>query len=129
MAISSLNLDWMPGKGYHFPQGPYVEYIGNLNQLDKEKLKEEIETLANNFIKEGISTKLMFMDKEKMKEYCRHVPEYLPKDKPSRIVLYGNFGVPCGGTHVKNLEDVKVIIIRKIKQDGLNIRVSYDIHN
>lgn len=129
MVVNHLKLDWIPGKGYHFPQGPYVEYQGNLEQLDKEKLKEQIETLANNFIKEGIETKLIFIDKEKMKEYCRYIPEYLPTDKPSRIVLYGNFGVPCGGTHVKNLADVKGLIIRKIKQNGPNIRVCYETNN
>ena len=125
MAVTSLKLGWIPGKGYHFPDGPYVEYTGNLDSINKEKLKEDIETLANRFIAQGQDTKILFMDKEDMKKVCHHVPEYLPSGKPTRVVMYGDFGVPCGGTHVSNLRDIGSISIRKIKQDGSNIRVGY----
>ncbi len=127
MAIDELKLGWIPGKAYHFPEGPYVEYSGNLENIDKEKLKTDIENLSNKFVNEAIETKPIFMDKAKMKEVCRHVPDFLPEGKPSRVVMYGKFGVPCGGTHVTNLKNIKQIIIRKIKQEKTNIRVSYDI--
>jgi len=56
------------------------------------------------------------------------VPENLPKDKPSRVVLYGDFGVPCGGTHVKQLSDIGSINVRKMKASGDSLRVSYEIN-
>ena len=28
VAVSNIGLSWQPGKGYHFPDSPYVEYIG-----------------------------------------------------------------------------------------------------
>lgn len=127
MALKSLNLNWIPGKGYHFPDGPYVEYEASLNDLDKDKLMHDIETTANKFISENIKTSFLFVPKEKMHEFCHHVPNYLPEGKPSRVVMYGNFGVPCGGTHVNNLSEIKKIIVRKISSKGLNIRVGYDI--
>lgn len=127
MAITALKLNWIPGKGYHFPQGPYIEYAGSLEGLDKEKLKTEIENLCNKFIKEASSVATIFMSKEEMKKVCHHVPEYIPTEKPSRVVMYGSFGVPCGGTHVSNLEDIKKMHIRKIKQEGPNIRVGYEV--
>jgi Ser-tRNA(Ala) deacylase AlaX len=127
MAVTSLKFGWIPGKGYHFPDGPYVEYAGSLEGIDKEKLKTNIENLCNSFIAEARETKLIFMDKEEMKKVCHHVPEYLPAGKPTRVVMYGDFGVPCGGTHVSNLRDIKKMVIRKIRQDGPNIRVSYDV--
>lgn len=127
MAVTALGYNWIPGKGYHFPDGPYVEYAGSLEGIDKEKLKIDIENLCNSFINEARDTKLVFMEKEKMKEVCHHVPDYLPEGKPARVVLYGDYGVPCGGTHVHNLRDIKHITIRKIKQNGADIRVSYDV--
>lgn len=127
MAVTALKLNWVPGKGYHFPDGPYVEYTGTLEGLDKEKLKLNIEDLCNKFIEESLKTHLIFMNKDEMKKVCHHVPDYLPAGKPSRVVMYGDFGVPCGGTHVSNLKEIKKIVIRKVKQDGSNIRVSYDV--
>ncbi len=126
-AITALKLNWFPGKGYHFPDGPYIEYTGNLEGLDKEKLKTEIEALCNTYITEGATTTLLFLDKEKMKEVCHHVPNNVPANKPSRVVMFGAYGVPCGGTHVKNLSDIKSMTIRKIKQEGAHIRVGYDV--
>lgn len=127
MAVTSLKLNWIPGKGYHFPNGPYVEYAGSLEKIDKEKLKQDIENLCNQAIKQAQSTKLIFMTKEDMHKVCHHVPDYLPVGKPSRVVMYGDYGVPCGGTHVSNLQDIKQMIIRKIKQEGPNIRIGYDV--
>jgi Ser-tRNA(Ala) deacylase AlaX len=127
MAVTALNLNWIPGKGYHFPEGPYVEYAGILDGLDKEKLKTDIENLCNKFVNENWETQFLFMDKEKMKEVCHFVPDYIPEGKPARVVMYGDFGVPCGGTHVSNLSEIKHMTIRKIKSESGNIRVAYDV--
>lgn len=127
MAVTALNLNWVPRKGYHFPKGPYVEYAGSLEGLDKEKLKNNIENLSNKFVNENRQTKLLFMNKEKMKEVCHFVPDYIPEGKPARVVMYGDFGVPCGGTHVGNLSEIKHMTIRKIKSEGNNIQIAYDV--
>lgn len=127
MALSTLKPDWIPGKGYHFPDGPYVEYHGILNAQETEKLKAEIEQRANELIQKGAEVAIRFADKKEMTKLCRFVPDYIPEGKPGRVVLFGNFGVPCGGTHVKYLSELKSMTIRKIKQDGDNVRISYDI--
>ncbi len=127
MGVLLLKLNWIPGKGYHFPDGPYVEYAGSLNGLDKEKLKVDLETAANKFVTENRPTSIRFMPKEKMHEVCHHVPDYLPEGKPARVVMYGDFGVPCGGTHVNALGEIGHLTIRKIKQEGDKIRVGYDV--
>ena len=118
MAVTALNLNWIPGKGYHFPE-PYVEYAGGLDELDKEKLKTDIDNLCNKFVEENRETKLLFMGKAKMKEVCHFVPDYIPEGKPARVVMYGDFGVPCGGTHVSSLSEIKHMTIRKIKMSPL----------
>lgn len=40
IAVKKLGIAWKPGKGYHFSDGPYVEYSGssenmNLNDIGK----------------------------------------------------------------------------------------------
>lgn len=127
MAVISLGLTWIPGKGYHFPEGPYIEYAGTLGEVDKEKLKTDIEAAANKVIAQNTAVTIRFMPKEQMHEVCHHVPEYLPEGKPARVVMYGDFGVPCGGTHVNNLGEVGKLTIRKLRQDGASIRVAYDV--
>lgn len=127
MGLKHLGITWRPGKGYHFPNGPYVEYSGSLNGVDIEKLKTDLETACNQVVQQGIETRVLFMPKEEMSSVCVFVPDYIPANKPARVVMYGDFGIPCGGTHVSNLRDIGKITIRKIKQDGENIRVSYSI--
>lgn len=127
MAVLALKLNWIPGKGYHFPEGPYIEYAGNLDGLDKEKIKADMEAQCAKLIAANTATSIRFMPKEEMHEVCHHVPDYLPEGKPARVVMYGNFGVPCGGTHVNSLGEIGAVTIRKIRQDGANIRVAYDV--
>jgi Ser-tRNA(Ala) deacylase AlaX len=128
MAVQQLGINWLPGKGHHFPNGSYVEYSGSLEGLDKEAIKSNLEILCNQFIQEGQQTNVMFTNRENLNSLCHFIPDYVPHDKPIRIVLFGNnFAIPCGGTHVKNISEIKNMVIRKIKLEKGNIRVSYDI--
>lgn len=127
MALKDLGFYWKPVKGFHFPEGSYVEYIASLDGLDAENLRSKIEERANEIIESVIEVKILFMEKEKMHEVCDFVPDYLPSGKPARVVLYGNFGIPCGGTHVSNLKEIGRLIIKKIKSEKGNIRVSYAV--
>lgn len=127
MAIHLLGYGWIPGKGFHYPEGPYVEYTANIDESKKDEIKKAIEGKCNEIIKEGAETTLRFMEKSQMHEVCHFVPDYLPEGKPMRVVMYGDFGVPCGGTHVANLSDIKSMTIRKLKQRGEMLRVAYDV--
>ncbi|MEJ0072953.1 MAG: alanine--tRNA ligase-related protein [Candidatus Saccharibacteria bacterium] len=127
MAVNELGYDWVPGKGYHFPDGPYVEYQGDLGDEDKAEIVEKLNQKIAEILSRGIETEIRFMPKEEMSRYCRHVPDYLPAGKPSRIVLYGDFGVPCGGTHVAKLQDIGLLRVRKIKGQTGTLRVSYEV--
>lgn len=128
MAVHNLGLKWMPGKGYHFPDGPYIEYIGEIaEEVNREELAKKIEEIANSFIDQSIETSIQFMPKSEMHTVCEHVPDYLPENKPARVVLYGKFGVPCGGTHVANLKNIEHLTIRKVGIKNGNIKVSYQV--
>lgn len=115
MAIAELGLRWKPGKGYHFPEGPYIEYIGALNEEAKESLKAEIEKRTHQLIAQQIPVTTKFLANQ------------LINGKPARVVMYGEHAVPCGGTHVNNLREVGTIVIRKIKQEKEIVRVSYGL--
>ncbi len=126
MAVNELGYGWVPTKGYHFPDSPYIEYRGSLDESG-EQIAKKIDAKTAEILERGLVTEIRFMPKEEMAAYCKHVPEYLPAGKPGRIVLYGDFGVPCGGTHVAKLGDVRHVSIRKIKAHGDVVRVSYEL--
>jgi Ser-tRNA(Ala) deacylase AlaX len=127
MVVAEMNLSWTPGKGYHFPDGPYVEYAGSLDGVNVDELKVAMEARCNEIIAQDASTSTKFVSIEELAQLCRHVPENLPAGKPTRVVLYGDFGVPCGGTHVAHLGEIGHETIRKIKVEKGNIKVGYDI--
>lgn len=127
-AVAELDLPWRPGKGYHFPQGPYDEYGGSIEGVDKEKLKSDIETLCNKYVSEGGKTEIVFMTREEMQKACRYTPDFpIEKGERARIVVHAGFPMPCGGTPVADMREIGRITIRKIKQEKDNIRVGYDV--
>lgn len=130
IALHKIGIQWVPGKGFHFPQGPYVEYAGSIEGMDAaavEKLRADLESKCNEIVNAGAEVTLCFMPKEEMSSVCSFVPDYIPAGKPARVVMYGAIGIPCGGTHVANLKNIKGITIRKIKKEKDAVRVSYDI--
>lgn len=127
MAIDKLGLDWIATKGQHYPHLSAVEYSGTWDPEKAGNLRAEIEDLANNLIKEGSHNTLRFMPVEEMHKYCRSVPANLPRNKPGRVVFYGDFGVPCGGTHVRDIKQVGKVTIPKMKEKKGVIRVNYTV--
>ena len=128
LAVHSLGLSWIPGKGFHFPQGPYIEYAGDLAAAgDGESLRKKIEEKAQEIVNQASEVTVRFMPKEEMHMVCHSVPDYLPSHKPTRVVMYGVEGIPCGGTHVSNLGKVGHITIRKIKKEKDALRVAYAV--
>jgi len=128
MAVDKLGLDWVATKGQHYPHLSAVEYSGTWEPERAEELRLAIEKQANAFIQQGIDNSLTFMPVEEMHRVVRHVPATIPKNKPGRVVMYGDsYGVPCGGTHVKNLTQVGIVKIPKLKEKKGVIRVGYEV--
>lgn len=126
IAAARLNISWKPTKGYHFPDGPYIEYEGTIDMQPEElcaKLNEEIPKL----IKEDMSTQIVYMQKAEAAKRYRYMPDGLPDGVPLRVVAWGEFGTPCGGTHVASLGEIKSVHIRKVKHEKGKIRVSYEL--
>ena len=129
MAVNSLNLDWVSTKGQHYPQLSAVEYSGTWEPAQAVELRAKLESLTNQYIKIGSHNTIRFMPVEAMHSVCRHVPDNIPKNKPGRVVMYGDsFGIPCGGTHVRDIRQVGIVVIPKIKEKKAVIRVSYTVN-
>lgn len=127
MAVSHIKPEWVPAKGYHFPDAPYVEYEGQLDEQNQEELLSQIQKLANDFIAQDLPVHCHFVEREKLNRLCRHVPANLPTNKPIRVVQFQDFAVPCGGTHVKSLGDIQKVTITKLKMKGGHVRAGYSI--
>lgn len=128
MAIDRLSLDWVATKGQHYPHWSAVDYVGTWEPENAEGVKDAIESKINELIRVGTDNRVKFMPAEEMHTVCRHVPENIPTNKPARAVIYGdNFGIPCGGTHVKNLKEIGVVRVSKVKEKKGIIRVSYSV--
>lgn len=128
MAVRKLSWDWTPGKGAHYPHMAFVEYSGEFDGEQKQKYITELQTKVDELIAKGSNNTLQFMTPEEMQKTGAIVPDNLPKGKPSRVVFYDDFAVPCGGTHVKDVEEVGKITITNIKRKDGQIRVSYDVN-
>ena len=127
MAVDSLGLDWIATKGQHYLHLSAVEYTGTWQQEQSEELRQKIEDKVNELISKGTENSLELMPVGEMHKVVRHVPDNIPKNKPGRVVMYGEFGVPCGGTHVKNLSQIGKVHIPKLKEKKGVIRVSYSV--
>ena len=129
MAIEQLGLAWSPTKAAHYPHMSFVEYSGEWDIEQRELLKAKIELALQNIIHAGGKNSIRFMSIDQMHTVCREVPKNIPTNKPARVVIYpGEFGIPCGGTHVADVKDIGEVKITKIKKGELGdnaIKVSY----
>lgn len=128
MAVDRLGLNWVPGRGGHYPHMSFVEYTSDIGTTAADDLRSRIEAAANEIVQAGSANEIRFMPVEAMHTVCRHVPENIPRNKPARVVMYSDsFGIPCGGTHVRNVHDVGKITVTKIKSKQGITKVSYAV--
>ncbi|EOA31540.1 hypothetical protein CARUB_v10014731mg [Capsella rubella] len=118
-----------PGKGYHFPDGPFVEYKGSVSQ-DKLLVKQkELEAEANELITKGGKVDAAILPYEEASVLCGgSLPDYIPKGSTPRIIKLGdNPGCPCGGTHVSDISDIINMKITQMRTKKGMTKVFYTI--
>jgi Ser-tRNA(Ala) deacylase AlaX len=125
--VETIEPRLIPIKGYHFIDGPYVEFINN-DSIDVANIRDQ----ANNCIIEEIAKandiKASYSDLRIIEAIRPHLAPFVPKDKPTRVVTIGNFvPLPCGGTHLVNLKEVGGVRVTKTKRAKGNTRVSYEV--
>jgi Ser-tRNA(Ala) deacylase AlaX len=112
LALSNIGYSLVAGKAYHFPQGPYVEYQGTLDQESREALQVSLEKAANKLVEQALPVTITLLDNDPQKR---------------AMVVNNHMPILCGGTHVSNTRDIGYITIRKIKNEKGNLRVSYAV--
>jgi len=123
--VEKLAPELVAFKGYHFPEGPYVEFKGKLTSLSNTDLIQKV----NEMIKEKIASNTTVIAKEiddDSLQSIRTTEFQLQKGKKARVVEIDGFeAVPCGGTHLKNLSELKEVLIRKFQSPKDGTRISY----
>ncbi|XP_052206336.1 uncharacterized protein LOC127810819 isoform X2 [Diospyros lotus] len=118
-----------PGKGYHFPDGPYVEYKGAVPQSEVQSKRKELELEANKLISKGGKVSAAVLPYEEASALCGGcLPDYIPKGSTPRIVKLGdNPGCPCGGTHVSDISEIVSMKVSQIRIKKGSTKVFYNI--
>jgi Ser-tRNA(Ala) deacylase AlaX len=119
LAIQKSGLNWIPGKGFHFVVGSYVEYQipKNTSQdLNLEDLKNTIQAHFDELVNQKLPFKISFDETQTF------------HGEPLRKIKIGNeIECPCGGTHAKNTSELAGFKITKIKLKSGIARVSYGL--
>ena len=107
-----------PTKGYHFPEGGYVEYEWDF----QENMESFISQLSQEL------KQLVEQDK-KIAVVYEDIPWVIsPRGKEPRYVYFeGEDGCGCWGTHVGSTKEIGSIMMRKAKFSSGVLKVSYQI--
>lgn len=118
-----------PGKGYHFPDGPFVEYKGTVPLNELQNKQREIEIEVNALISEGGKVYATVLPYQEAAELCGgSLPDYIhPGSNPRIIKLGDNPGCPCGGTHVSDISEILSMKVSKIRTKKGMTKVFYTI--
>ncbi|KAG8372950.1 hypothetical protein BUALT_Bualt12G0120300 [Buddleja alternifolia] len=130
--ICVRNVGWdhlEPTKGYHFADGPYVEYKGTVPQNEFQSKQKELELEASKLISKGGKVSVSILPYDKASELCGgSLPDYISKDSTPRILQLGESpGCPCGGTHVNDIHDILSLKVSQIRTRKGLTKVFYTV--
>jgi Ser-tRNA(Ala) deacylase AlaX len=124
-----------PSKGYHFLDGPYVEYQGSIAATEKDALLQDLQDAYCQLVNQDIETKIELLSKDDANRICnRLMPNYIDvnafadaQTQQIRVVTVAGYPCPCGGTHVARTGDLKARQwnITGIKSKKGLVRVKY----
>lgn len=118
-----------PTKGYHFQNGPFVEYKGTVPPQELQSKQQELELEANKLIAMGGKVFTSVLLYEEAVQLCGGtLPDYIPKGSTPRIVKMGeNTGCPCGGTHVSDISELLSLKVPQIRTKKGITKVFYTL--
>lgn len=144
-------------KGCHFPSLSYVEYKGKINNENREALRAELQQQVDELLQTNSETHVFYSTKENLPKggSCslgqlntvvseglamngkglmqteNEVATVAEKvyDKQRVVFVGGELGCFCGGTHVKETDDIGRIQISKIQYKKKVTKVTYSIEN
>lgn len=116
VAVYALGFRWRPGKGYHFPDGPYVEYaisddgrqLDNKDAKAKQAVIDELNAKMKELVGKSVGVRVEFVD-------------------GVRTVTFEETSCGCGGTHVSHAGEIGEVVVKKLQAKSGNMRVSYSM--
>lgn len=129
-AMELAGEDLVPGKGYHFPDRPFVEYEGAVPAQRREELVEQLNTICQRLVAENAPTEVVTTrDADELARLCGpHCSvQHLPDDSPVRVVTVAGKACPCGGTHVQRAGDVGRLVVKGLKVRKGKTQVKYEL--
>jgi Ser-tRNA(Ala) deacylase AlaX len=114
-------------KGYHFPDGPYVEFAGVVPPESRDAVAERIQAELDRLVAEDSEVTWRFDSVENLRAAGVHMPAGIPEDKPTRVVITAGYHSPCGGTHVLRLGALKGLRAKNVRFKSGRTRVTYDL--
>lgn len=112
-------------KGYHFPNGPYVEFEGMVEAPRQAGLADDVQRELDRLIAENSAVTARFATVEELLAEDVHVPALPAAGKRTRVVVTAGYHSPCGGTHVPALGALIGLRVKGIKTKSGRTRVSY----
>lgn len=104
-------------KAYHFLDGPYVEYRGNVPTDQRAGLLARLQASFQELVDADMPTEIRYdLDRTRAEELCNAVAgegyfrlgdQFEDENETVRIVTVAGWPCPCGGTHVKSTGDLK----------------------
>jgi Ser-tRNA(Ala) deacylase AlaX len=116
-----------PVKGFHFPEGPYVEFEGKVDEGERSVLLETLQREVEQLVQRDLPVEHRLIDRSELHAICPYVPANLPADKPTRVVVIDGLGQPCGGTHARTTGQLQGLIVAKMKSKKGNVRLYYTL--
>lgn len=120
---------WYVSSAIHFPDHANVEYEVELLPDACSRLRETLEERVNSFISAGDLVNVEILsDRSEVARRCGFVPNYIPESESVRVVtVWGELGRPCQGTHVKDIREIGLVSIRKVKSKKGRTSISYSV--
>lgn len=94
-------------------------YVGYKGQAPDQQTLKKAEQIANTMISQGAEVKINFLTPEESKTLLQNAPNFerLPHLEEIRTVTIEGCGaIPCGGTHVTNIAEIKEFSISHAEQ-------------
>jgi Ser-tRNA(Ala) deacylase AlaX len=122
-AVTKIGLNQLkPTKAYQFPEGPYVEYEGMIE--NPQEIIPRLQAAVDELVQKDMKVSAVEISAEEAVNKGVHVPT----GKGARIVTFEGFeGCGCGGTHVRSSSEIGRILVRKIGSKKGATRISYQV--
>ena len=114
-------------KGYHFPDGPYVEFESTVNEEAREGLLDELQGRLDEMVESDEEILLESAGAEGLAAEGLWMPTPPPAGKPLRVVTTCGFRSQCGGTHVGRTGELSGLKVRRMKSKKNRTRVTYEV--